>query len=83
MKKKIILSIIFLLLLALFIAPIIIYKQMFDKRFTTPMRDIDITKISSVKREKYEFPSNKNQTLIGYYYYLNKNQKGLLYFHMD
>lgn len=80
MKKKILLSIIFLILLALFISPIIIYKQMFDKRFTTPMRDIDITKISSIKREKYEISSNKNQTLVGYHYYLNKKPKGIIIF---
>lgn len=78
--KKIILFVIFLLLSALFMAPIIIYKQMFNKRFTTPMHEIDITKISSIKRKKYEFPSNQNQTLVGYHYYLNKNPKGVIIF---
>lgn len=80
MKKKMIFSAIIILLLLLFIVPIIIYKQMFDKRFTTPMHDIDITKISSIKREKYEFNSNNNQTLIGYHYHLNKKTKGIIIF---
>lgn len=80
MKKKILIFIVVSILIILFITPIIIYKQMFDKRFDTPLCQVNLNEIFEVKKDKYEFTSNKNQKLIGYNYYYTKKPKGIIIF---
>lgn len=86
-KKKIIISsIIIFLILILVIIPfgvsIYLYNQYFGIRYETyePL-SLSLDDFPELKRDKYEFNSNKGQKLVGYnYYYTKNNIKGIIIF---
>lgn len=86
MKKKriIIFCILIVLVLLLLVAPfglsIYLYNQYFGIRYETyePLA-LKVEEFPELKRDKYEFLSNKGQKLVGYkYYYNDNNVKGII-----
>lgn len=71
-KKKLIIIIVLIVLLVLniadFIFSVVVYKQNFDKRFTTPEPHSRIEEFDELAATKYTFPSDKGQMLTGYMY---------------
>jgi pimeloyl-ACP methyl ester carboxylesterase len=69
MKIIIIVLIVLLVLnIADFIFSVVIYKQNFDQRFTTPEPVSHIEEFEELAATKYTFPSDKGQLLTGYMY---------------
>ncbi|SDA16207.1 hypothetical protein SAMN02910447_01102 [Ruminococcus sp. YE71] len=77
-KKKIILIILivlFVLNIADCVMSVVIYKENFDKRFTTPEPFPHIEEFAELGATKYTFPSDKGQMLTGYMYrYPERNE---------
>lgn len=82
-KKKILIAsiiLIFVLLVVPFIASTYVYNQYFGIRYETyePLA-FNLEDFPELKRDKYEFTSNKDQKLVGYkYYYTKENIKGII-----
>lgn len=84
-KKTIITIVIIFLILLLLIIPfsvsIYFYNQYFGIRYETyEPSSYSLEDFPELKREKYEFTSNKGQKLVGYNYYIDKNVKGIVIF---
>ena len=83
-KKIIIISIIlvFILVIIPFGASIYTYNEYFGIRYETfEPYTFSLEDFPELKRDKYEFTSNKGQKLVGYnYYHTNDNIKGIVVF---
>ena len=86
MKKKKIIIIILILVLFLIVVPfgisIFLYNQFLGVRYETDECFLfSLSDFPELKRNKYEFISNKGQKLVGYHYYSSKdNIKGIIVF---
>lgn len=82
-KRNVIASIIILLIMILLVIPfcvsIYLYNEYFGIRYETyePL-SYNLEDFPNLKRNKYEFNSNKGQKLVGYNYYTNDNAKGII-----
>ncbi len=82
-KKILIVSIIIFLILILLVIPfgisIYLYNQYFGRRYEKyePL-SYNLEDFPELKRNKYEFSSNKGQKLVGYNYYTSDNVKGII-----
>ena len=81
-KKKVIIASIVLIVVLLIIpfgTSIYLYSQYFGIRYETyePL-SFNLEDFPELKRNKYEFNSNKGQKLVGYNYYTNDNVKGIV-----
>lgn len=83
-KKKRILSIIILSLIAVLIAvdwavTVIVYNDNFNQRFESykPLM-LNVDDFDGLQRTRYEFSSDKGQKLTGYLYHSGENQRGIV-----
>lgn len=82
-KKKTMIIIAIFLTLLLVVVPfgisIYFYNQYFGIRYETyePL-SYSLDEFPGLKRDKYEFASNKGQKLTGYHYYISDNVRGII-----